>query len=179
MQIEPVLLEQGTPLPRTPGLILIANTPKGRGIFASQFIPAKTVIDVCPVLIFSDDETTNHISKTCLDHYTYYWPSPSGRSLQQALCLGLGSMFNHSTLHQNVVWTRDLEAECITYSAYRDIQLGEELCISYGSGRLWFEDAEAREANGEDGDGVLEHDPGQTLGELELGGLSRIEVDLD
>ncbi len=91
--------------------------------------------------------------------------------MHQALSLGLGSMFNHSTLRQNVVWTRDLEAECITYTAYSDIQPGQELCISYGSGRLWFEDTE--------GEGVSEHDPGQTLGELELGGLSRIQIDMD
>jgi uncharacterized protein len=64
-------------------------------------------------------------------------------------------MFNHST--------RDLDAQCITYTVLRDITKGEELCISYGSGRLWFEDVEGQE--------VSEHDPGQTLGELELAGL--------
>jgi hypothetical protein len=84
-------------------------------------------------------------------------------------------MFNHSTLHQNVVWTRDLDAQCITYTALREIAMGEELCISYGSGRLWFEDAE-REGNP---DQVQDHDPGQTLGELELAGLGRVWVDVD
>lgn len=83
-------------------------------------------------------------------------------------------MFNHSTLHQNVVWSRDLDAQCITYTALRDIDSGEELCISYGSRRLWFEDAEAA-----DGGPVKEHDPGQTLGELELAGLGRVWVDVE
>lgn len=83
-------------------------------------------------------------------------------------------MFNHSTLHQNVVWTRDLDAQCITYTALSRIAVGEELCISYGSGRLWFDDTEVGE-----GEEVREHDPGQTLGELELAGLGRVWVDVE
>lgn len=49
-------------------------------------------------------------------------------------------MFNHSTLNQNVTWTRDIAAQCVIYTALRDINAGEELCISYG--RLWFKDAD-------------------------------------
>lgn len=55
--------------------------------------------------------------------------------------LGLGSMFNHSTREQNVGWTRDLAGQLITYHALRDIEPGEELCISYGS-RLTFADVD-------------------------------------
>lgn len=55
-------------------------------------------------------------------------------------------MFNHSTLYQNVGWTRDLEREVIVYRTLRDVEAGEELCISYGApGRLTFVDAEAEE----------------------------------
>jgi uncharacterized protein len=50
-------------------------------------------------------------------------------------------MFNHSNLHQNVGWERDLENLLITYTTLRDIQAGEELCISYGP-RLTFKDTE-------------------------------------
>lgn len=50
-------------------------------------------------------------------------------------------MFNHSNLHQNVGWERDLENHLITYTALRDIKAGEELCISYGQ-RLTFKDTE-------------------------------------
>lgn len=62
--------------------------------------------------------------------------------------LGLGSMFNHSTLQQNVAWKRDVEGQVVVYTALRDIQRGEELCISYGGG-LWFEDVDASEAEEE------------------------------
>lgn len=50
-------------------------------------------------------------------------------------------MFNHKH-EQNVVWERDTKRLIITYRAARDIQAGEELCISYGS-HLTFKDADA------------------------------------
>lgn len=77
--------------------------------------------------------------------------------LAQAVIFGLGSMFNHSTQDQNVVWERDASRLIITYRASRDIHEGEELCkcitydtgvvepiaagISYGS-HLTFKDAD-------------------------------------
>src|SRR5271154_1193355 len=48
-------------LERVTGLTLIDNTPKGRGVFASQPIPARTVIEVCPVLILDPAEVKEHI----------------------------------------------------------------------------------------------------------------------
>ncbi|KAL2037427.1 hypothetical protein N7G274_009912 [Stereocaulon virgatum] len=61
-------------------------------------------------------------------------------SRTQAVALGLGSLFKHSTLDQNVEWKRDVKDQCIVYRALRDIKAGEELCIDYG--RLWFADAD-------------------------------------
>jgi SET domain-containing protein len=48
--------------------------------------------------------------------------------MQQAVVFGLGSMFNHSRVKQNVGWTRDKEHKLIRYRALRDIESGEELC---------------------------------------------------
>ena len=59
----------------------------------------------------------------------------------QAIVLGLGSMFNHSSRGQNVGWYRDSRSQTVIYKALRDIQAGEELCISYGA-HLWFDDIE-------------------------------------
>ncbi len=67
--------------------------------------------------------------------------SPAQKETRQALIFGLGSMFNHSTLHQNVGWERDLDNLLITYTTLRDIKKGEELCISYGQ-RLTFKDTD-------------------------------------
>lgn len=61
------------------------------------------------------------------------WPitgSDGSKQKAQAVILGLGSMFNHSTQDQNVVWERDTERLIITYKALRDIPVGEELCKS-------------------------------------------------
>ena len=71
-------------------------------------------------------------------------------SQTQAVALGLGSLFNHSTLHQNVGWTRDLTGQCIVYKALRDIKAGEELCINYG--KLWFVDADEEQSQQKDND---------------------------
>ena len=100
--------------------------------------------------------------------------------MTQALALGLGSMFNHSTKYQNVRWTRNTEQDYIVYTSIRDIEAGEELCISYGSRVLWFEDVEEdnpdriqdTERGGCDPDVDV---GGGTLAELELSGLSEIE----
>ena len=118
-----------------------------------------------------------------------YWPTqaykaevPSLLSSQvktqgqtQALALGLGSLFNHSRLRQNVGWKRDIPNTCIVYTALRDIQAGEELCISYG--RLWFDDADTRSTAGEENghvNGVEGNDE-----ETALEGLSGISIDID
>ncbi|KAK3673744.1 hypothetical protein LTR78_006297 [Recurvomyces mirabilis] len=150
-------------LERSTSLYLLSNTPKGRGVFASHSIPKGTIIDTCPVLILDPQENATHVEKTALYHYTYNWPlrspphpappskqpqpangvrKPSSRT--QAVVLGLGSMFNHSTHDQNVVWTRDLENELVIYRALRDVAPDEELCISYGD-HLTFVDAEKAE----------------------------------
>jgi uncharacterized protein len=76
---------------------------------------------------------------------------------------GLGSLFNHSTHHQNVGWRRDLEQRLVRYYALRDIAEGEELCISYGA-QLTFVDTDATTGDGdsETGDGE------EVLGRIQL-----------
>jgi len=74
----------------------------------------------------------------------------------QALILGLGSMFNHSTLQQNVGWERDIKNLLITYTTLRVINKGEELCISYGP-RLTFKDTDPNP------DEMTDEDWGQVL----------------
>jgi len=101
--------------------------------------------------------------RTIMAHYTYTWPAeadsapfedPPKMSLsnsdssaaaaklpRQALALGLGSMFNHKRV-PNVAWERNIPMQMIRYFTRRDIDAGEELCISYGS-KLWFQDTDA------------------------------------
>lgn len=89
-------------------------------------------------------------------------------------------MFNHSTLQQNIGWKRNTETAVIVYSALRNIKTGEELCISYGSARLWFPDADA------DADAIAKTDAADDrdsadarlkgLTELEMSGLGCMEL---
>lgn len=62
-------------------------------------------------------------------------------------------MFNHSTLHQNVGWERDIKNLLVTYITLRDIKAGEELCISYGQ-RLTFKDNDEEEIEEHTDDGT-------------------------
>ncbi|PSS27183.1 hypothetical protein M430DRAFT_268437, partial [Amorphotheca resinae ATCC 22711] len=128
----------------------------GRGVFASRDIPAHTVLEVSPVLVLDPIQNADHVCKTELYNYTYNWPytpsdkvqshdSPKLPTTTQAVVFGLGSMFNHSNLRQNVGWERDFKNRLITYTALREIKAGEELCISYGP-RLTFKDTEEAEA---------------------------------
>lgn len=87
------------------------------------------------------------------------WPDPANdKTSVQAIVLGLGSIFNHSAIHQNVGWFRNIGAQVITYVALRDIQPGEELTINYG--KIWFVDSDAPA-------GDEEEDPVQVLSRIE------------
>ncbi|KAI5198193.1 hypothetical protein E4T38_07596 [Aureobasidium subglaciale] len=143
-------------LPTSDFLTTAHGFDKGRGVFAAARIPAHSILETCPVLVLDPTENKQHIEKTDLFHYTYNWPllDPStGRQITtQAVILGLGSMFNHSTNAQNVGWERNLNAGVVVYKTLRDVEEGEELCISYGD-RLWFEDAD-KEIEEDEGDGL-------------------------
>ncbi|KAL4250750.1 hypothetical protein ABKN59_006080 [Abortiporus biennis] len=110
---------------------------KGRGVYAVQQIPVRTVIEISPVLLFAKDEYAQHGKHTVLDHYTFNWPD--GR---MALALGLGSLFNHSD-NPNVSFSLDTETESIRYTTSRIVSPGEELCIFYGH-KLWFDPVDAK-----------------------------------
>ncbi|KAH9480500.1 SET domain-containing protein 7 [Psilocybe cubensis] len=124
------------------GCLVKSTTDRGRGVYASRFIPRNTIIEISPVLLFSKKEYEAHGKYTLLDHYTFIWTE--GR---MALALGLGSLFNH-TDPPNVSYIRDANTESIKYVAARDIEAGEELCIFYGQ-NLWFSPAGQLPSNNE------------------------------
>ncbi|PRP82032.1 histone lysine methyltransferaseSet7 (predicted) [Planoprotostelium fungivorum] len=104
----------------------IRNTvDRGRGVFTTAAIPARTLIEQSPILFFPQEEYVFHGKYTQLDHYTYIWEGG------YALALGLGSMFNHNK-EPNVGYMRDKEKGFIVYTTLREIAVGEELTIHYG-----------------------------------------------
>lgn len=154
------------------GLVIRSTPTMGRGVFglssslpfsspfidtrkATRPIPAGTLVDISPVLLFSKEEYEAHGKHTVLDHYTFVWKD--GR---MALALGLGecqsysleirmhqilmdyrrssgSMFNHSSDRPNVAFSLDRENSAIKFTTSKRIQPEEELYIFYGP-KLWF-----------------------------------------
>lgn len=112
---------------------------RGRGVYATTSIPGETLIEISPVLLFPPAEYALHGSKTQLDGYTFVWKRTSDGAAVMALALGLGSLFNHHPGSPNVKWMLDHATHSIRYTTTRRVEAGEELTISYGTGRMWWE----------------------------------------
>ncbi|KAB5594086.1 Cytidine and deoxycytidylate deaminase zinc-binding region protein [Ceratobasidium theobromae] len=98
-------------------------------------IPARTLIDISPVLLFTKEEY-GHAKRTKIDQYTFVW-NVAGQSLM-ALPLGLGAIFNHAR-GPNVSYRLDKKQNTIEYTTTKLILPGQELCIYYGGDdKLWF-----------------------------------------
>lgn len=67
---QPAKQIEGIPMIRSTHLMLVMNTPKGRGVFASEDIPARSILEVSPVLVLNPKENEEHIRKTNLYNYT-------------------------------------------------------------------------------------------------------------
>jgi SET domain-containing protein len=93
---------------------------KGRGVFARTFIPKGTVIERVPVIIVTWDK----IDESELAHYAYSWTETKA-----AIALGYGSLYNHS-FRPNAYY-EDVGRQTKVFTAFRDIQPGEEVTINY------------------------------------------------
>lgn len=103
----------------------IQNSPnKGRGLFAKTDIPKDTIIQVCPYIQIPKDETTI-INKTILTNYTFYI---SDEEQIEAICLGLGSLFNHDANNNTIHFVKE---ENIIFKTIKEVKKDEELCINY------------------------------------------------
>ncbi|UZJ57236.1 hypothetical protein CBS101457_006556 [Exobasidium rhododendri] len=135
----------------------------GRGVFASVPLTAGTLLDVSHILLFPAKEYHDHGRHTQLDEYTYVW-SKGIEGNTMALALGIGSLFNHSYTTPNVSYTLDRATGTIRYTLMRDVMPEEELCISYGTGRMWWEEeAQSKEdesllSEGDDANNKIEEE---------------------
>ena len=123
-----------------PFLCLQDFGPRGRGVSTRQALKAGSLVEVCPVLVLSPQDTA-HIVQTKLYDYYFEWNDDAQSS---ALALGYGSLYNHS-YQANLSYEMDFENQLIRFYAFRDIKAGEELCINYGGNpqaqeSIWFED---------------------------------------
>lgn len=120
------------------GLVVLTSPTSGRGVYATRRLAAGLTVEISPVLVFPGEEYDAHGRHTQLDSYTFVWSKRAGGQSDMALALGMGSLFNHCA-QPNVSWRRQAEQGTIAFTTARAIEAGEELCISYGVGRMWWE----------------------------------------
>ena len=98
----------------------------GRGMFARRLIKKGEIIEKCPLIIFN----RNRVAVLSIIR-DYDISTPDGK---HAIMLGYGSIYNHSD-DNNSSWDFN-EIPEIVVTAKRDIEKGEEVCVSYGL-RYW------------------------------------------
>lgn len=99
----------------------------GRGVFAGAPIRKGTVIERCPVVVLADLRDRARLRATGLVKYYFLW---GARRDHAALCLGWGSIYNHS-YDPNAAYSKLLEGDVMDFIAHRDIREGEEITVNY------------------------------------------------
>lgn len=112
----------------------IKNTPKkGLGVFATKDIKKGEVIEICPLILISQDDF-ELISRTKLGLYVYddafNFNNSTYSSGGVVLALGYGSIYNHSR-RPNADWRRTSTRTAEFFST-KDIKAGQEICVDYG-----------------------------------------------
>lgn len=108
-----------------------------RGVFALTSIQKGELIERCPVLEISANDTA-HITEESLVTYMYYFGEKKENSL---IALGFGSLYNHSDT-PNAAYSIKSEESIIEFTAIRGIQKDEEITVNYAKDsaeKLWFE----------------------------------------
>lgn len=106
----------------------------GRGVFALSRIPAETLIEQCPVILFNHKEGSK-VNPT--QEYSFRW-TPD----KVAIALGNGSLYNHS-YEPNARTYKDSRDMAILIVSLRPIKPGEQILINYNGepddrSPLWF-----------------------------------------
>ncbi len=122
-----------------PSLYILEDKNKGRGVFTSEAIESGSIIELCPVIVLSANDT-KIIHNTYLHDYYFIWDLEKNIS---AIALGYGSLYNHSE-NANAEFITDHESMMIKIMAKRNILANEEICLHYMSEhentfKLWFD----------------------------------------
>jgi SET domain-containing protein len=99
----------------------------GRGVFASKAIGKGDLIERCPVIPLTKRDE-KRVTGTILEDYLFAWGKGDKGT---CVCLGLGSLYNHS-LNPNAAFRPLKGAAVIDFVALRDIREGEQIFIDYG-----------------------------------------------
>ncbi len=113
----------------------------GLGVFSDALIPANTMLEECHWIKYKRDDC----SSPQLNDYVYEVTDDPNASEEEtgynAMVLGFGSIYNHS-FDNNAQYLFDEEKNVFVYQSTRDIQPGEQICISYGE--KWWDTRNAK-----------------------------------
>jgi uncharacterized protein len=123
--------------PPTKIYIAESKIPKsGRGVFAASDIKKGEIIEEAPILVLKFEDFIDTRWNLLFEYY--FWMDKF-----VVLCLGYGSLYNHST-QSNCQYKISKEEKLIRFTAIKYIKKDEEICFNYkGSSTsktpLWFE----------------------------------------
>lgn len=128
-----------TRLKMLPSLYIKKSKGKGLGVFSTEDLPARKVIEKSSVIVMSPEDRV-HIEKTFLQNYIFEWGDDN-----KSCCMALGyiSMYNHS-YEANCEYIMDFDKKTMVIKTRRAIKAGEELTINYNGdwdnkNELWFD----------------------------------------
>lgn len=139
-------------LPQPPTGIRMAHSAlegAGRGVFASRDFLEGELIESCPVIALPNPRDRARLRRTGLINYYFLW---GPERTQAAICLGYGSLYNHS-YEPNARWEKRIEDERMDFYAVRPIHEGEEITVNYNgapddSRKLWIKAIPPANASG-------------------------------
>jgi uncharacterized protein len=107
------------------------------GVFASRDIAVGEIIEICPVLVFPEEEL-EHLDQTIMYDYYFNWTER-----EYAVCLGYGSLYNHS-YQPNAEYDMDFDQQTIDFFCIKPIPAGTEILVNYNGypevqTTVWFE----------------------------------------
>lgn len=112
--------------------IVVSDSPgKGRGIFATDFIPSGTVVEESHIVDIGVPTEECRDSKMPL----YFWGTED--NMRYMVSLGLASIFNHSDF-PNTKRECDTMNSIYVFTTMCDIYEGEELFIDYQDRDVFF-----------------------------------------
>ena len=122
-----------------PFLFIASSGKNGRGVFTSENIQQKTIIEISPVIVMNNNDRLL-LDQTLLHDYIFEW---GNKHNQCCVALGYVSLYNHS-YQSNCEYVMDYEQELISIKTMRLIKAGEELFINYNGDwnnekKVWFD----------------------------------------
>ena len=129
-----MVFEKGQSLPKDEGLLarkedhlfVKDSSIHGRGVFTSRPIPRGKIIELAPLIVLNEQDSSL-IKESSL--YSYYFLH--GRRAEICVVgLGYASLYNHQ-YPANAKYKFRLSKNQMEFSAFRDIEAGEEITINY------------------------------------------------